>query len=411
MNRKGVCYDVGRVMIGSNWRPKFDLNVVHRELEIIKKDLHCNAVRICGLDIERLMAATQDALTQGLEVWLSPEMWDKSQEETLQYLTKAAIAAEPLRQGYPGKLVFSLGSELTLFMQGIVEGANFFERMNNPSFWENIRAGKNNKPLNSFLSKANTIVREVFHGPLTYFSVPLETVDWTKFDFIGIDFYRDARIKDAYGKMVNVYLAYNKPVIIGEFGCCTYQGAEKLGGSGFIILFGMMADYLNPDKVLPKGIADMIKIPQQIDGHYVRDEGLQARELAEQLSVLDAAGVEGAFVFTFISPNSPYNKDPRYDGDMASYSIVKSYPEKDTVDQIISQTARQGKELFGLDLAPEVLTKFTGEVGKHGDTYTDMTWEPKESFKAVGDYYAKHVTTSSICRANVHALLHGKMQV
>jgi hypothetical protein len=28
--------------------------------------------------------------------------------------------------------------------------------------------------------------------------------------------------------------------------------------------------------------------------------------------------------------------------------------------------------------------------GKHGITYPDMTWEPKESFKAVADYYAKH---------------------
>ncbi len=35
MNRKGVTYDVGRVL-GLNWRPDFDPKVVHRELEIIK---------------------------------------------------------------------------------------------------------------------------------------------------------------------------------------------------------------------------------------------------------------------------------------------------------------------------------------------------------------------------------------
>ena len=45
MNGKGVSYDVGRVM-GLNWRPVFDPAVVHRELEIIRDDLHCNAVRI-----------------------------------------------------------------------------------------------------------------------------------------------------------------------------------------------------------------------------------------------------------------------------------------------------------------------------------------------------------------------------
>ena len=61
MKRKGVNYDVGRVMMGENWRPTFDSKIVHRELEIIKNELHCNAVRICGLAIDRLMTATEDA--------------------------------------------------------------------------------------------------------------------------------------------------------------------------------------------------------------------------------------------------------------------------------------------------------------------------------------------------------------
>ena len=50
--------------------------------------------------------------------------------------------------------------------------------------------------------------------------------------------------------------------------------------------------------------------------------------------------------------------------------------------------ARQGKELLGVDLDPAVLARFiTGEVGRHGETYPDMAWEPKGSFKAVADYY------------------------
>ena len=128
MRLKGVCYDVGRHM-GFNWRPNFDLNVVHRELEIINKDLHCNGVRICGQSIERLMLATKDALEQGLEVWLSPEMWDKSPEDTLAYMIKAAEAAEDLRKNSKGNLVLSVGSELTLFMRGIVEGKELVARI------------------------------------------------------------------------------------------------------------------------------------------------------------------------------------------------------------------------------------------------------------------------------------------
>jgi hypothetical protein len=389
MKRKGVCYDVGRVLEGSQQRPNFDPRVVHRELEIIKNDLHCNAVRIQGFDIDRVLRASEDALKQGLEVWSSPELFEKSQQETFDYIVKAAIAAESLRQRWPN-LVLSLGSELSLFMQGILEGNNLLERMNNPTFWENVKAGNHNISLNAFLANANSAVRKVYHGKVTYFSVPLETVDWSIFDFVGVDLYRDARIRDAYGELVRRYVVNNKPVLIGEFGCCTYQGAEKLGGMGWAVMFGMIADYLGPSLRLPKEVSDMIKIPTQVDGHYVRDEGLQASELADQLRVLDSAGVDGAFVFTFVSPTSPYNEDPKHDSDMASYSLVKSYAEKETVEEMIRQSAKQGREFFGVDFDPAVLAKFTGEVGRHGATYPDMTWEPKESFKAVADYYAKH---------------------
>jgi len=70
---KGVTYDVGRVL-GGNWRPEFEPEVVRRELTIIKDDLHCNAVRICGLDISRLENAAGLALELDLDVWLSPEL-------------------------------------------------------------------------------------------------------------------------------------------------------------------------------------------------------------------------------------------------------------------------------------------------------------------------------------------------
>jgi hypothetical protein len=335
MKSKGVNYDVGRVMMGENWRPTFDSHLVHRELEIIKHDLHCNAVRICGLDIDRLVTATEDALKQGLEVWLSPEMWDRSQEETLDHLVKAAAAVESLRSSYPQQLVLSVGSELTLFMQGIVEGQNFLERMGHPAFWEQIKAGVHNKSLNAFLRNANEAVRQVFHGNITYMSVPFETVDWSLFDFEGVDIYRDERIKDVFYDLIKRYFVHNKPVIIGEFGCCTYQGAENAGGMGWAIV-------------------DVQARPMQLNGEYVRDEGLQARELTDVLKILDDVGVDGAFVFTFVSQTFPYNEDPKYDLDMASYSLVKSY------------------------------------VDKHGTTYLDMPWEPKESFQAIAEYYERN---------------------
>ncbi len=386
MKSKGVCYDVGRLLEGSPSRPIFDARTVHRELEIIKKDLHCNSVRIQGLDLDRLMVAAEHALKLGLEVVFSPEMFERGQKETIEYLVKAASAAESLRELSPN-IVFSVGSEATLFMQGFAEGNNLMERMNHPSFWEDVRTGKYNEPLNAFLAKANEAVREMFHGEVTYFSVPLEKVDWSIFDYVGLDLYRDDRTRETYGKMVKPYLLNNKPVLIGEFGCSTYRGAERLGGMSWAIIFGMLVGQIDPGRALPKSITDILNIPTRMDGHYVRDEELQARELTDQLRVLDEAGVDGTFVFTFVSPTLPYNEDPRYDLDMVSYSLVKSYAEKASVDEIIDQAAQQGKEL-GVEVDHEVLARFMGEVGKKGTTYPEMPWDPKESFRSVAAYYS-----------------------
>jgi hypothetical protein len=335
MKHKGINYDVGDVLEGFHMRPTFDAEVVHRELEIIKNDLHCNAVKICGLDLDRLMTAAEDALKQGLEVWLAPRMFEKSEQETFDYIVECATAAETLRKTWP-QLVLVSGCELTLFMQGIVEGNNLFERMGNPTFWENIKAGSHNKPLNAFLAGANEAVRKVFRGKVTYASAPLEAVDWSLFDFVCVDTFRDRRIKDSFGDLIKRYLTHNKPLIIGEFGCCTYQGAEDAGGWGW-------------------AIADLSTNPPQLKENYVRDEGLQARELTDLLGIYEDAGVDGAFVFTFVSPTMTYNEDPKYDLDMASYSLVKSYADK------------------------------------HGTTYPDMPWEPKKSFKTVADYFAKQI--------------------
>ena len=85
----------------------------------------------------------------------------------------------------------------------------------------------------------------------------------------------------------------------------------------------------------------------------MRDEGLQARELTDLLTILDGEGVEGAFVFTFVSPTLVHLDLPRMDFDMASYSLVKSYADR------------------------------------RGVTYPDMAWEPKESFRAVSRYFGK----------------------
>jgi hypothetical protein len=346
MNRRGVLYDVGRVL-GMPWRPVFDRPTVRRELQIIRDDLHCNAVKVCGRDLGRLVAATEEALRLGLEAWFSPELWDRPPDETLSHIAAAAGEAERLRRRWPDRVVFSVATEATLFVRGIVPGRTFNRRLANavPAF----RAGRHIRPLGAFLTRAAGNARGVFGGPLTYAALPFEPVDWSLFDIVGVDHYRDSRSGPRYLERLRPLLAHGKPVVVTEFGMRTYQGADSDGNIGTGIT-DWRTVYLHG---LP--LVGRLVRPRLVSGTHVRDEALQARRIAEDLAILDAAGVDGAFVCTFVEPLSTYSPDPRFDLDMGALSLVKTYAHA------------------------------------HGTTYPDMTWEPKESFHAVADCYAEQV--------------------
>jgi hypothetical protein len=335
MKIKGIDYDLGVVYAeGISSRPTFDQAIVKREIEIIKNDLHCNAIRLNGHDIQRLTFAGECALDQGLQVWFLPKYVDATEQATLPYLAECARTAEKLRQRSPD-VVFIVGCEFTMFLNGILEGANILERLGNPSNWERIRRGEHNRPLNDFLAKVVAEIRQYFHGPLTYASLPIEKVDWELFDIVGLDHYREARNRHTYRETLERYFTSGKPVVITEFGSCAYRGAEDKGARGWEVV-------------------DIKANPPQIIGDFVRDEAVQANELVDLLQILDAANVAGAFVYTFAAPTNTYNENPKYDLDMANYGLVTSYADK------------------------------------LGTIYPDMPWDPKEAFYAVADYYTNH---------------------
>jgi hypothetical protein len=118
--------------------------------------------------------------------------------------------------------------ELTFFMKGLVLGETSFDRIKTFMSPEKHHF-KRVLPQTSkhFL----TVIREHFHGQLTYASGSWENVDWKVFDFVGIDYYRDGHNKKNYREKLRTYFKYEKPIIILEFGCCTYQGAEDKGRS------------------------------------------------------------------------------------------------------------------------------------------------------------------------------------
>src|SRR6476659_4863139 len=128
MRAKGISYDTGFINKGVSSREPFDLAVVERELQIIRDDLHCTAVRVTGGDPRRLEVAARLALDAGLEVWVSPFTCDLTEEEMLALLCDCAERAERLRR--PGAAVtLVLGAEISLLNKGFLPGDTLGERM------------------------------------------------------------------------------------------------------------------------------------------------------------------------------------------------------------------------------------------------------------------------------------------
>lgn len=352
MRRRGVTYDTGTVFFSPGakvkTRPKLDFATAERELQIARDDLHCNAVRLEGSYPDRLVRVAERALNLGLEVWLSPALFGRPPDETLRSFVSAAEQAERLRQQHPDGVILVMGAELTLMMQGIVPGRDFAQRAREAITLVKAGDGGASERLDDFLGRASAGVRAVYRGPLTYASLVWEDVDWDRFDIIGVDHYRDARIKDRYAAMLEPLLARGKPVVVTEFGMRTYQGAASGGGELGFGIFDLKSVYLHQLPLVGRLVRERLK------GDYVRDEAMQARELTETLAILDAVGVDGAFVSEFVAAEATTSDHPRYDLDLNAFSLVKTYRHE------------------------------------KGATYPDMSWEPKQSFSAVADFYSQH---------------------
>lgn len=346
MRQRGVVYDVGRSMGARsvNWRPDYTPALMRRELDIIRADLHANAVRLGGRDQRRLLAAADYAASIGLDVWLGPELWNATPRRTLSYLTEAAAAAEPLFRRWPDRLTFCVGNELTLFMRGIVPGRSLAQRSRLPRLRAVVRSGQDT--LRAFLKEAAAAVRRVYGGPVSYSALPFERVDWDHFDVVGVNYYRQqASGADEYLAKIGQLKAIGKPVAITEFGFVACRDADDpkfLGTFNAVPLsmLGMAVPALRPF------------VRPRVRTVYPRDEQAQARLLTDQLELLDRAGVDRAFVMSFSFPLAPYAEDPRHDLDATALSIVRALPH-----------------------------------GRPGTTYPGVGWEPKEAFRAVARYY------------------------
>ncbi|MGW5390229.1 hypothetical protein [Streptomyces koyangensis] len=340
MRARGICYDTGFVRPGGNSRVRFDPELVRRELTVIRDDLHCDAVHLTGGDPERLELAARHAADLGLEIWFSPYPLELGADEMLRLFADCAERAERVRRR-GAEVVFVAGVELSVMNQGFLDGAGTEERLAWLLADPELRADRMamaSARVNAFLRDAVTVVRERFHGSITYAAIPFEGVDWSPFDFVTYELIRSAEVADRFREAVrDLTTTQPKPVAVTGFGTATWRGAGEVAPRSMDVLES------NP----------VTGAPLRLTRACERDEEGQAAYLRELLEIFDGEGVDSAFVFLFALDNLPHRPDgdPRDDLDLASLGVVK------------------------------VLE------GRHGDAYPDMPWEPKAAFAAVAECY------------------------
>ncbi|WP_437963551.1 hypothetical protein WMF04_27925 [Sorangium sp. So ce260] len=337
MRAYGICYDTGFLNKGNSTHEPFDPGRVQRDMRAIRDDLRCTAVRITGGALDRLKIAATHAAAAGLETWICPFTTDLTGDELLALLAECADHGERLRRE-GAEVVLVTGSELSLMNKGFVPGETFLDRSKvlarqGPELRELLAALP--ARMNELLARAVAVVRGRFGGKVTYASLPFEGVDWTAFDIISTDTgYRYAQIAGRFPELIRAFVAQGnaqgKPVAITEFGCVTYKGAADAGPRGGEII------------VWDEATAT----PLGLNGEYARDEAEQATTLRELLETFDAEGVDAAFVHAFAVYALPHDPDdPRKDLDLASSGVVR--------------------------------------------VLEDGTWEPKEAFSMLADYYRR----------------------
>ncbi|MGH3321873.1 MAG: hypothetical protein ACRDN9_17205 [Streptosporangiaceae bacterium] len=307
----GHHYDVGQGQGPASTRPHFDRAGVEADMVMIAGQLHANAVRVTGTDLSRVAIAAGLALEAGLTVWFSPHPGDLAGDDIVSYLAEAARMAEELRSA-AGSVVMVAGCELSLFCAGYLPGPTLDDRLDSltgasavpglqTSFSELPRA------LNTTLGQSVAAIRDHFRGPVTYASAPWETVDWARFDLVSADLYRDSSNAAGYRDSLRSYARFGKPVVVSEFGCCTYKGAADAGGAGFMIF---------DDDTQPPALKLKVTGLQ-------RSEAEQSRYLRELYAIFDEEGIHGAFWHTFAGWTFPHRPGRQADLDLGSFGLVK----------------------------------------------------------------------------------------
>ncbi|GGH45912.1 hypothetical protein [Microbacterium album] len=307
---RGIGYDAGVIYEkGFDSNPSFTEQAARRDFRAIREDLGCTAVLVMASDPRRLGTAAGLAAEEGLAVWLQPRPFDRPAHELRAAVRSAADDAERLRRsGATAGLV--VGCELTLSIPGMLPGPTFWSRGSLLTVTFPLLPIANRR-LRRLLAELVEDARARFAGPISYGAGDWERPDWSIFDVVGADRYRDARnawrFEDDIRALADQAHAHGKPCYVFEFGSCTYRGAADKASTAAGVLGGRTE----------------LTVPTNL----VRDEQEQADYITGVLDTFDRVGVDGTFVWGFSEPALTTSDEPGRDLDLASYGIVAAHPD------------------------------------------------------------------------------------
>ena len=226
LNVRGISYLVGEA----------GTDDVRRDLEVIARDLHCNTVMLIG-DGKQLVDAARTALETGLGVYIRPSVPEMPEPKMLEHLDAVAEAAEELRREHPDQVTLLVGSEFSHTVPGIVPGPRSFLRLKLIVRFHRVLRRRIDRRLHRLLTTAVTTARRRFDGPVTYSAAGWEEVDWSLFDVVGVSLYRSGRNHTTYADRLRALVrGHDKPVVVTEFGCGAFTGADQRGAGSFWIV-------------------------------------------------------------------------------------------------------------------------------------------------------------------------------
>ncbi|WP_127145244.1 hypothetical protein [Pelagibacterium montanilacus] len=309
---RGIGYDAGVIYDGDfDSRPVWDAGDVRADLRAIRHRLGCDTVLVMATDIDRLLDTARIAREEGLAVWIQPRLFDATRSQVSAHLAQLADRAEALRLLH-GEVSLNLGCELSLSAEGFTPGRTFSSRgALLPIF--SMFLPLVNLRLRAFLKELVGVARQRFAGPVSYGAGSWERPDWTIFDVVGLDAYRDAANASWFAtslrRTVERHHRAGRPVYVFEFGTCAYIGAAENASQA--------------SDVIEEADDGGMQVPTTL----VRDEQVQADYLDELFDVFAKASVDGTFVWGFSEPRLTRSDEPGKDLDIASYGIVAPMPE------------------------------------------------------------------------------------